>query len=278
MGSINGRFVRLLVRHVALLIIAGLAIAAFSPRAYALSINVNANVSGVGQPQIGTIDVTSSGNNVKGKFTFANGYKQLDDCYDFKWVNVINKVGANSALFPNNKYPAIDPQGTSVNAGEDNQPFYYSDAEWTAGKFGSTTIRSEENYSLFTDSPFRQAPNGWTFMTYLVVQDVHVGFFPANSFCVIAGFSWSYAGGTDPNTAPGTSTVGSALTIDDNAVANINTAIGNANNNDFAGWTAMNGFSDGCELQPCPEPGSLLTLGAFCAMAIVGLRRSRSAA
>ena len=232
--------------------------------ASALLIDVNVPIQGLpGTWKIGTINALSGPaldtDHLTANFAFANPpWGMLDHCYDFQWINVVTGAqGAASPLF--NAYPNIDPQAAPQDPAEDNEPYYYHQAnEWDPGTFGTETIRQEQSFSLFSDSPQRGVGNGFTFSTFLVAQDLEVGNFGGNQFSILAGFTWTYVGGTEGNAGEDTSTVGAAIPINAAAVNLVNTALGNEANNTFAGWTALGPQT----LVMCaPEPGSLSLLG-----------------
>lgn len=270
------RLFRVRTSHVLTVVAAAVALSACTS---ASAFDVKSTVNGAANTKIGTITLNTgtgtSSNHLTGKFEFTNPYGSLDQCYEFKWVNIINKVGANSSLF--DEYPAIDPQAPPKNAAEDTAPFYYNDTtEWGPGTFGAETIRQDGAFSMFSDSPFRVTPNGWTFKTYLVAQMTGS---TAKEFCVLSGFSWSYAGGTDNQTDPGVSTAGSELSVTQAAIDEINTAMDTARGDDvgptrpMADWVAMKD----CNLVCVPEASTLVGIVSYASLGLVLMRRRRAA-
>ena len=255
---------------------------AFPVPASAGLIDVNVMVQGFpGTSKIGTIDAQSGPatdtDYLAARFAFADGFKGsiLDGLYDFQWINVVtSKIGDDSPLF--DKYPNIDPQAPPKNANEDNEPYYYHQAnEWDPGMFGTEDIRGEGLFSLFSDSPQRALGNGFNFNAFLVAQDLTAGDFIGKKSSVLAGFSWTYMGGMEGNPGEDVSTFGAAIAINQGVIDGVNTAIGNEANNSFAGWTALGPQT----LMPSPvvpEPASLTLLSIGVAgLLIYGRRRQR---
>ncbi|MEX0725381.1 MAG: hypothetical protein WD065_03870 [Planctomycetaceae bacterium] len=248
----------------------------------ALVFDVNVMVQGyVGAQKIGSITANSGPaadtDHLTANFEFANPFKGsiLDGWYDFQWINVVTAAtGGASALF--SKYPNIDPQAPPKNGAEDNEPYYYNQAtEWDPGMFGTEDIRDEGLRSKFSDSPQRALGDGFTFNTFLVAQDLTAGDFIGNKFSVLAGFNWTYAGGTAGTAGEDTSTVGAQIAINDTVITDVNTALQNEENDTFDTWTALGPQT----LKPCvPEPIAfvqLLSL-ASCGLGVVIVRRHRS--
>jgi hypothetical protein len=266
-------------RVVRLSLVAAFTLWTLSLPAYAALIDVEVMIQGIpGLQKIGTIDAQSGPANdtdhLTAKFSFIDPFKGtvLDDCYDFQWINVVTgKVGDDSPLF--DAYPNIDPQAPPKNAAEDDEPYYYHQAnEWDTGLFGAEVIRTEGDFSLFSDSPQRGLGNGFTFNTFLVAQDLHGGFM-GDKFSILAGFSWTYTGGTAGNVGEDVSTFGAAIPINAAVVAGVNAALGNEANDTFDDWTALGPQT----LVLCaPEPGSvsLMGLGTLSLLGL-GYRRRR---
>jgi hypothetical protein len=244
-----------------------------------LIFDVNVMVQGYpGTQKIGSIDANSgpatNTDHLTALFKFADPFKGsiLDGWYDFQWVNVVTSGPTDWSSYAKSlfdSYPNIDPQAPPKNSAEDNEPYYYNQTtEWDVGMFGSEDIRDEGVFSLFSDSPDLLAGDSFKFDTFLVAQDLTAGDFTGKKFSVLAGFNWTYTGGTD------VSTVGSEITINAATITGINTALGNEANNTFDDWTALAPQT----LRPCvvPEPDSLTLfgLGALCLVGW-GWRRRR---
>ena len=149
--------------------------------------------------------------------------------------------------------PAIDPQPSDNPAGNDDgpAPWYYNGAEWKTGKFQTETIAKEGSFSKFSDSPQDPAGNTIGFETYLVADSLTDPFIGAKEFCVLAGFSWTYTGGTAGMAGQDTSTVGAAIPINAAAIGTINTALGNSMmGGNLMGWKAPMD----CDLSACYLP------------------------
>ena len=224
-------------------------------------INVNVMVHGFsGMQTIGTICTqtgTPTSDIITADFTFSNSFKGdiLDGWYDFQWVQVVISGPTDWSHYTNklfDQYPNIDPQAFPKNSSEDNEPYYWNQTtEWDVGWFGSMDIRDEGVFSRFYDKPNLLAGDGFEFNTFLVAQDLTAGDFTGKKFSVLAGFNWTYTGGTD------VSTVGSEIAINAATITGINTALGNEANNTFDDWTALGPQT----LRPCPEPASLTVFG-----------------
>ncbi|QDU65010.1 hypothetical protein [Engelhardtia mirabilis] len=143
---------------------------------------------------IGSIAVVEQpGSQITATFAFDPNFALLDNCYDFRWINVertyaIGGVAQtiDSAL---GLLPAIDPPPAI-----DPEPFYYTGIEWATPPQGSSPYHTEGVDSFFSDE--RADPTGLDsvigFETYLVARDLTVGGLGAAEFCVLGGFSWTY--------------------------------------------------------------------------------------
>jgi hypothetical protein len=173
-------------------------------------INVNVMVHGFsGMQTIGTICTqtgTPTSDIITADFTFSNSFKGdiLDGWYDFQWVQVVISGPTDWSHYTNklfDQYPNIDPQAFPKNSSEDNEPYYWNQTtEWDVGWFGSMDIRDEGVFSRFYDKPNLLAGDGFEFNTFLVAQDLTAGDFTGKKFSVLAGFNWTYTGGTDVST------------------------------------------------------------------------------
>ena len=220
-------------------------------------INVNVMVQGFsGMQTIGTICTqtgTPTSDVITADFTFSNSFKGgiLDGWYNFRWVQVVTGAVNLPPVFP--VPPFIDPQPDQAIGGGgvgDNRPYY--DPE----------TRVEGVSSRFFDKPQLIAGMSVAFDTFFVVEDITAGDFNGRKFSVLAGFNWSYTGGTD------VSTYGTEITIDAARITGIQSAL---NNNDtFKNWTALGPQT----LKPCPEPASLTVFG-FGTIWLVGWGRRR---
>ncbi len=228
------------------LTLAACALVSLPVRSSALTVPVTVNVAGSGPNQtIGFINANGgfAGNGavasgLRADFTFSNAFSSLDNNYDFDWVNVCTKqtfgVSGPSALFPNT--PNIDP----IPAEDDKLPYYYNSTEWfTNNEFvQGFPIHADNSSSTFFDIPNQPADRTFYFLTFLVLRDngAYTLNGASNTFSVLAGFSWQYQGADGNfNTQRGTSTVVSAVSINQDAVDIINGAI--TNSPDFGNWT-----------------------------------------
>lgn len=248
---------------------------------------------------IGNIAVAlGPGANIRADFTFngaapgfPGGFAFLDDWYDFVWVNLVTAytVGgvqptnaAGQPIIPfagiNHVLPLVD-QPPLAAGGDDDLPFYYTDAEWAAGFLGATAINPASGVAGTPPSRFVDARSGWpagaviTFEAYLVVRSVTDPAIAANEFVVLDGFTWTYSQGP-----PGGPTAAGGGAIAANS-ARVNTAMGNAAGGGFpppggAGTPAWDArFSGlgpvGRVLTSCPPvvvpegPGCLLDFASF---------------
>ncbi len=215
-----------------------------------VAINASVVPSGGGTAQaaqIGTLDVSAgAGSVIEASFTLEPAYAYLDDCYDFRWVNVercYEVAGVAQSVDPVvGLLPAIDPSPS-----DGAEPYYYNALEWSSGFFGASTVRQERVLSKFIDARSdRGLDSTIDFRTYLVANDTAQGNLANKTFCVLGGFAWSYDNTT------GDALICGALDAD---ASIINLALakgqkdcpGHAGCPGFAGWTAI----EGCELGPC---------------------------
>jgi len=223
-------------------------------------INVNVMVHGFsGMQTIGTICTqtgTPTSDVITADFTFSNSFKGdiLDGWYNFRWVQVVTGAVNLPPVFP--VPPFIDPQpGQAIGGGRlgDYQPYY--DPE----------TRVERVSSRFYDRPRLNAGQSVAFDTFFVVEDITAGDFNGRKFSVLAGFNWSYTGGTG---GTGVSTYGTEITINEARIIGIQIAL--ENKGTFENWTALGPQT----LRPCPEPASLTVFG-FGTIWLVGWGRRR---
>lgn len=202
---------------------------------------------------IGNIAVAlGPGANIQADFTFNGaaagfpaGFAFLDDWYDFVWINLVvaytvggvqptNAGGQPIIPFAgfNHVLPLVDQPPTAV-GGDDDLPFYYTNAEWAAGFLGATAINPASGVAGTPPSRFVDARGGWpagaviTFETYLVVRSVTDPAIAAHEFVVLDGFTWTYTQGP-----PGGPTAAGGGAIAANS-GRINTAMGNAGGGGF---------------------------------------------
>jgi hypothetical protein len=243
-----------------------------------LVLTVNANIAGQAGPQpIGTITATMSYNPAgagfveTGSFAFQAPYNTLDNCYQFRWFQIITGIPDAFRTSDDVKFkdasgnytrtptvPFVDPPAggykyQQANGGADNDPFYENTDPGNYA-YPNYSARHVQNVRVFTDD--NPGPQDVYFQTYLVVSGGDIG---ANMFCVLAGYSWNThlnAGGTLANPDP--------VQIANIDVKNLNTALGNSGFGaaDKNLWTAK----IDCTLMPCPEPSSvvLLSIAGVC--------------
>lgn len=216
----------------------------------AQAVDVKTTVNGTADTKIGEL-TTASGpagdtDHFTATFKLDAAYSYLDDWYDFRWVQILASLTIGGVAQANHPLvgaiPAIDPAPSDNPAANDDgpAPFYYNGKEWKDGTFGASmeVIAKNGDFSKLSDSPQLAAGTVATFNSYLVAHDV-TNNIASKSFCVLAGFSWTYTGGTAGNAGEDTSTAGAALPGGAAAAMAINTAMGNASvGGDFMGWKA----------------------------------------
>ncbi|MEO0652329.1 MAG: hypothetical protein AAFZ65_16775, partial [Planctomycetota bacterium] len=112
---------------------------------------------------------------------------KLDNCYDFRWVNVLVSETAAAQIVVEDDVlgflPAIDP--TPAN---DAEPFYHEQIDFDTDK------HVEGEVSFFFDAPFSPTASHevLNFRTYLVARQIAPGNFPEQSFLPLASFDWTY--------------------------------------------------------------------------------------
>jgi hypothetical protein len=233
-----------------------------------ISINpVNATVNGTANTNIGSIaatlgNVTSTGtgidtpNRMGADFTLNAANAMLDKCYNFHWLQVVTQLVA-SPTNPTYKtkalvIPIIDTPngGYDTSVGEDALPWYLTAAEETTA---NTTNKDMSMDYTMNDTP---GVKGAAFSTWLIANPIDM----PNTICVITGFSWG--SGTLQGANPLT-VIGAPGAAD---VTSITNALTNGN---FPGYTVMTN----CNLV-CPEPSSLLVLGATSGLMLARRRRA----
>jgi PKD domain len=147
--------------------------------------------------QIGELRAEALGGNAVGAyFEFDTDYSYLDNCYDFRWINVVRSESSGGEPQPVvpiiGALPGIDPP---VGSSGDYLPFYHGQAEWELGSYLGTPIRKEGAFSLFVDSP-NGIDKAVVFHTYLVATDSAEGALSPQTVMVLAGFSWRFSNPT----------------------------------------------------------------------------------
>ncbi|MGD9723979.1 MAG: PEP-CTERM sorting domain-containing protein [Pirellulales bacterium] len=254
----------------------------------AINIPVTATVGGVPNVQIGNINASMSGNGSKanpfeesGDFTFTAPHGQLDNCYDFRWYQIIVDAPEDLLAIPEFKFkdpggaytvtpttPFVDPPAggysyQSGDGGADNDPFYENTGPGSFAFPNFSDLHVEGVSSHTEDSP---TPEDVFFETYLVVTG---GDLDANEFCVLAGYSWNTVLEAGELEFP------DPVQITPIQIAHLQTALENSGFSDNYGnpWTV---HTD-CDLMPCPEPATWLMLALGGAAALVVGRRRRTA-
>ena len=198
--------------------------------------------------QVGVLSAQSSGaQNMTGAFVYDPAWAQLDNCYDFRWINVVVAQYVDGVKVFDDALvgfiPAIDPAPNV-----DPEPFYYTQAEWDSGLFGPEVISVEGLHSTFRDYPNDWPDQGVVieFETYLVARDLTVGAFAPLSFDVLGGFSWTYHAFADESypCAP----LGKSVSSIAAALAN-GLVPGHVGYPGYPGWTP----TAGSELFACPS-------------------------
>lgn len=279
-----------------------LVLGVLSPRAPAQAVTATVAPPGGGAPVavgIGNIAVAvGPGANIRADFTFAGaapgfpgGFAFLDDWYDFVWINIVTGYtvggvqpvnGMGQPIIPfagiDHVLPLIDQPPVAA-GGDDNLPFYYTNAEWAAGMFGATAINPASGVAGTPPSRFVDARGGWpataviTFETYLVVRSITDPGIAAHEIVVLDGFTWTYSQGP-----PGGPTTAGGAAIAANP-GRVDTAMGNAAGGGFpppggAGTPAWDGLPSGlgpvgrvltsCPAVVAPEgPGCLGQFSSF---------------
>jgi len=218
-----------------------------------------------------------------GTFTFTAPWGQLDDCYDFRWYQIITAAPNAVLTSPDTKFkdkdgnytvastvPFVDPPAggykyQEADGGADNDPFYENSGNG-AYAHPNHSARSTANESVWTDdSP---GPEDVYFETYLVVTGGDIG---ANMFAVLAGYSWNTNLNND-----GELTNPDPVEIANFDLATLQTALDNSGfkaadyNN---AWTVKAVTN----LEECPEPSSII-LAVLAGVFTCGMARRRRAA
>lgn len=265
--------------HRALLVSAFLLFATEAARAD-LVFDVKTDIQGSGTQTIGSIKATMTytdpgkggdGFVETGTFTMANPWKNLDSCYQFRWYQIITKIPEDirtddQVKFKDDKgkytvspvVPFVDPPAGGYKyqekgGGADNDPFYENTGpgKYAYPNYDPSRHTLHEN-TRTDDNP---GPEDVYFETYLVAYHG-----PEKEFCVLAGYSWNTHLTDGKVTDPVQIAAGSF------DMGKLNTALQNSG---FKDWTAM----DDCTLSPCPEPSTLMLLGA--GVVCIGLKWHR---
>jgi hypothetical protein len=253
-----------------------------------IDVNVIATVAGQSNTKIGEITATMGGNGTEGSpflqtgtFNFTGPWGQLDNCYDFRWFQIITDIPEDLLGIDEFKFqdtdgdytvsptlPFVDPpnggyQYQEADGGADDDPFYENTGPGDYAFPNFSELHTEGVSSSTEDSP---GPEDVYFETYLVAIGEGI---EENTFCVLAGYSWN------TTLEAGELLMPDPVEISPIAVAHLQTALDSSGFTDAYGnaWTV----ETGCDLNPCPEPATwlLLALGGVVAL---GVRRRRQLA
>ena len=274
--------------------VAGVIFVAGSAAAWAgpITFDVKTTVGGNANTKIGSITATMAGPTQAnpnapfaetGVFTFTDPWGQLDDCYDFRWYQIITSAPNAVLTSADTKFkdkdgnytvapttPFVDPPAggykyQEAGGGADNDPFYENSGNG-AYAFPNHSAMSTPNVSSSTeDSP---GPVDVYFETYLVVSGGDIG---ANMFAILAGYSWNThldMNGALANPDP--------VQIANPNLATLQTAL---NNSGFKAADYNNAWTVKAvtNLEECPEPSSII-LAAVAGVVAFGMARRRRAA
>lgn len=251
--------------------------------AVALRVPVSAHVAppgggAAGAQAIGNIGVTIHPNGeIRATFElsdvavpgFPNGFGFLRDWYQFRWINMVTGYTVNGVQQTNGagqpvapvlgRLPAMDPQPLGFGNGDDNLPWYYTDAEWAAGNFGGVPINRNSGVAGAPTSRFvdrrQNHPAGTviTFKTFLTVRSITDPGIAPHEIVVLGGFEWTHTAGAAGNVAA----VAGALAPDP---ALINAALGLAGGG--AGFPPPVAGGPGWNALPSGAPPAGRTLSA----------------
>lgn len=220
------------------------------------SVPVRARVVPIGggpaaEQVIGAIDLFELPNSfLEGHFSFDPSYGYLDDCFDFRWVNVLRRSVSDGVENTEDPVvgllPAIDPAVSF-----DPEPYYYTTDEW-ATETGPGQIHHEGVSTFFEDGRSDPFPPRTVlfFETFLVADDVSDTSFPDKSLYVLDGFRWTYSSETDDAVVCGPAPADAPLV---NGAFVSGLIAGHAGSPGFPGWNAPDGLVLGAPLPLCGD-------------------------
>lgn len=168
---------------------------------------VTVTFDGQGKEEIGKLFVIEAEEGVFAKFLLAQDFRWLDNCYDFRWITVLETAGFAAEQPGVGTLPAIDPSAGAFDEPpdhEDDEPFFWSTQEYfqpdPASLLGPPKVEGiSSKFSYFPENDPTQSVNH-VFVTYLVaVQTGPVSgaeecdIIGRKDVCVLRSVRWVYS-------------------------------------------------------------------------------------
>lgn len=127
--------------------------------------------------------------------------EELDNCYDFRWVQVVLAETENGAIVVEDEtvgiLPAFDPTTSAGGPDWDDEPFYWNQDEILDGISdctGAFDVYDEGEFSILLDSPWSPAEDDAViyFRTFLVAREIAPTSIPEDSYLVLHSMDWRY--------------------------------------------------------------------------------------